>query len=354
MSAGFIFSTPLTTMTAFVEASEDDFVKFDTPGWAWGVLIAAVFALLALDLWRHREAHEPTLREASFESAFWVFCGLSFSAFMWWQFGGEATGEYIGVYVTEKALSVDNVFVWALLFSGMAIPLKYQHRVLFWGIFGALTLRAIFIFLGAELIQRFSFMLIVFGVILIITGLRIIKHRDDEEEEASTAGLNLLRRFIPVSDEFDGQKFFTMIDGVRHATPLFAALVVVELTDVIFAFDSVPASFGVANEPFTIIAANAFAIMGLRAMYFLLAGARETFHYLNHALGGILLFVGIKLTITPWYHLNIWYSLAIIATILVLAVIFSLHMARKHDHTDDIGTGPIVKDEDGFTRQHDH
>jgi len=313
----------------FADEATEEFLDLDVVPWQWGVLGAAIVALLAIDLYRHREAHAPTFREAATESTFWVFCGLMFSLFMIWQFGGQAGGEYLGVYLTEKSLSIDNVFVWALLFSSMKIPLQYQHRVLFWGIFGALFLRAIFIFLGAAIVTRFSWVLIGFGVFLIYTGIKIMRHTDDEGDEASTAGLRLLRKFMPVTDEFDGQKFFTVKNGVRTATPLFAALVVVETTDVVFAVDSVPASFGVANDPYTILAANAFAIMGLRAMYFLLADARERFHYLSHALGGILLFVGIKLSITPWYHIDIYVSLAIIITIMVAAIVFSIYKNKQ-------------------------
>jgi len=329
----------IASVTSFlaVEASDDQFLDLDVQGWHWVVLGIAIVLLLALDLFRHREAHEPTFREAATESTFWVMCGLGFALFFIWQFSGEAAGEYLGVYLTEKSLSIDNVFVWALLFSSMKIPLKYQHRVLFWGIFGALFLRAIFIFLGAAIVTQFSWVLVGFGVFLIFTGIRIMRHSDDEGDEASTAGLGLLRRFMPVSDEYDGQNFFTMQNGVRTATPLFAALVVVETTDVVFAVDSVPASFGVANDPFTILAANAFAIMGLRAMYFLLADARQRFHYLSHALGGILLFVGIKLSITPWYHIDIYVSLAIIITIMVLAIVFSVYKNRK----DEQVSGPL-------------
>lgn len=321
----------IAALHSFLLADERDgeFLDLDVQGWQWVVLGVAIAVLLAIDLFRHREAHEPSFREAAAESAFWVFCGLSFALFFVWQYGGEAAGEYLGVYLTEKSLSIDNVFVWALLFSSMKIPLKYQHRVLFWGIFGALFLRAIFIFLGATLVTRFSWVLVGFGVFLIYTGIKIMRHSDDEGEEASTAGLGLLRRFMPVTESYDGQKFFTMENGVRMATPLFAALVVVETTDVIFAVDSVPASFGVANDPYTILAANAFAIMGLRAMYFLLADARQRFHYLSHALGGILLFVGIKLSITPWYHIDIYISLAIIIVIMIAAIVFSVYKNKQ-------------------------
>ncbi|MDW3179489.1 MAG: TerC/Alx family metal homeostasis membrane protein [Acidimicrobiia bacterium] len=316
-------------MLLATEASDENFIDIDVPVWAWVVLGVCVVVLLGLDLWRHRHAHAPTFREAGIESIFWVVCSLIFGVFMFVQFGGTAGGEYLGVYITEKSLSVDNVFVWALLFSTMKIPLKYQHRVLFWGIFGALTLRAIFILLGSALVERFVGVLVFFGLFLVWTGIRIIRHREDEGENTSTAGLGLLKRFMPVTEELDGQKFFTMVNGRRAATPLFAALVVVEFTDVVFAVDSVPASFGVANDPYILIAANAFAIMGLRAMYFLLADARERFHYLSHALGAILLFVGIKLILTPWTHIDIGISLGIIGVILVLAVIFSIWKAKQ-------------------------
>lgn len=311
------------------EASSDNFIDIEVEPWAWGVLVVSVVALLALDLWRHREAQAPTFREAGLESIFWIVSSLAFGVFMFVQFGGTAGGEYLGVYITEKSLSVDNVFVWALLFSTMKIPLKYQHRVLFWGIFGALTLRAIFILIGSAVVERFVGVLVFFGLFLVFTGIRIIRHREDEGEGASTAGLGLLRRIMPVTDTIEDQKFFSVMNGKRAATPLFAALVVVEFTDIIFAVDSVPASFGVANDPYILIAANAFAIMGLRAMYFLLADARERFHYLSHALGGILIFVGIKLILTPWYHIDIGISLGIIAVILVLAIIFSIWKANQ-------------------------
>lgn len=325
------------------EADTSDFVSLSVPLWAWILLVASIVILLAIDLWRHRHAHAPSFREAGLESTFWVLCALVFGGFVFAQFGAQAGGEYLGVYLTEKSLSVDNVFVWALLFTSMGIPLKYQHRVLFWGIFGALTLRAIFILIGSQLVERFAIVLVFFGLFLIYTGFKIIRHRDNEGDNASTTGLAILRRFIPVSDEFDGQKFLTKLDGRRAATPLLSALVVVEATDVVFAVDSVPASFGVANDPYILIAANAFAIMGLRAMYFLLADARERFHYLSHALGAILLFVGIKLVVTPWYHIPIAISLGIIVAILIGAIVFSIQRAAKaeaagqqpeaHDHS---------------------
>ncbi len=319
------------------ETSRENFVDIDVSTFAWVALGVVIFAMLAIDLYRHRDDHEPTPREALTESLIWVLCGLSFGAVVAYAWGGEAFGEYISGYLIEKSLSVDNVFVWSMLFTSMAIPLKYQHRVLFWGIFGALALRAMFILIGSALISRFTWVLIFFGVFLIYTGLKVIRHKDDEGENTSQAGLGLLKRFIPVSEEFDGHKFLTKIDGKRAATPLLAALVVIEITDVIFAVDSVPAVLAVSNEPYIVFASNAFAILGLRAMYFLLANARERFHYLSHGLGGILIFVGIKMTITEWYHLNTYVSLAIIIAMLAAAIIFSERKnneleAASHNH----------------------
>lgn len=305
------------------ESSRDNFVDIDVGVSAWVVLGVVVFALLAIDLYRHRDDHEPTPRAALLESLAWIACGIAFGVGVAAVYGGEAFGEYISGYLIEKSLSIDNVFVWSLLFSTMAIPLRYQHRVLFWGIFGALVLRGVFILAGTALISRFVWVLVIFGVFLIFTGVRVVQHRDDEGEDAGTAGLSLLRRFMPVTEEYDGHNFTTMIDGKKAATPLLAALVVIEFTDVIFAVDSVPAVLAVSNEPYIVFASNAFAILGLRAMYFLLADAKERFHYLSHGLGAILIFVGAKMALSLWFHLNTFISLAIILLFVVLAIIFS-------------------------------
>ncbi|HEY0518990.1 MAG TPA: TerC family protein [Ilumatobacteraceae bacterium] len=308
----------------FVTSSDrSQFVDIHVSVGAWLALLGVIVLMLAIDLFRHREAHAPTPKEAATESIIWVVCGLAFAAVIAATFGGAAFGEFISGYLIEKSLSVDNVFVWSMLFATLSIPLKYQHRVLFWGIFGALALRATFIVLGSALISRFWWLLLVFGVFLVYTGTKIIRHRDDEDAEESTRGLGVLRKLIPVADELDGQKFFTRQNGRRAATPLLAALFVVELTDIIFAVDSVPAILAVSNESYLVFASNAFAILGLRAMYFLLANAKEKFHYLSHALGGILIFVGIKMTMSHWYHMNTYASLAIIVAMLVAAVVFS-------------------------------
>lgn len=316
-------------MMFVANADRSKFVDLNVPTWAWVALIAAIFVMLAIDLYRHRDDHAPTPKEALVESMVWVACGLAFAGVVAIAFGGDAFGEYISGYLIEKSLSVDNVFVWSMLFTTLAIPIEFQHRVLFWGIFGALALRAIFIVLGSALISEFWWLLLVFGVFLVYTGAKIIRHRADEGKEEATRGLGLLRKIMPVTDEFDGHKFFTKVNAKRAATPLLAALVVIEITDVIFAVDSVPAILAVSNETYLVFASNAFAILGLRAMYFLLANAKERFHYLSHALGGILIFVGLKMAVSHWYHMNTYASLAIIVAMLVAAIIFSLRKAKK-------------------------
>jgi tellurite resistance protein TerC len=314
----------------------DSFVDIDVSAAAWIALLVAIVVMLAIDLWRHREAHEPTTREALVESSVWIACGLAFGGVIAWAYGADAFGEYISGYLIEKSLSVDNVFVWSILFTTLMIPVKYQHRVLFWGIFGALTMRALFIFIGSALIAKFWWLLLVFGVFLVYTGIKVLRHRADEGQHQATRGLGLLRKVMPVSEELDGQHFFTRINAKRAATPLFAALVVIEITDVIFAVDSVPAILAVSNEPYLVFASNAFAILGMRALYFLLATAKEKFHYLSHALGGILIFVGIKMSISHWYHMNTYVSLAIIIAMLAAAIVFSMRRAAEieaeHQH----------------------
>ena len=252
-----------TLVAATDNGAENNFVDINAGIAAWVGLGVAVFLLLGIDLYRHREAHAPSMREALFESLFWVACGLGFSVFIFLAYGGGAFGEYLAGYLVEKSLSVDNVFVWSMLFSSMAIPVKYQHRVLFWGIFGALTLRAVFIFGATELLKQFTWLFIVFGLFLVYTGIKMIRHTDNEGEESVTRGTGVLGWFLPISEKLDGQKFFTRINGKRAATPLLAALIVVEATDVIFALDSVPAILAIAQDNYLVLSSNAFAILGL-------------------------------------------------------------------------------------------
>ena len=304
------------------------FVHLDVSAWHWVGLLGLIVLLLAIDLMLHRDNHEPTVTRAVVESSVWIGCGLAFAVVVLMMWGGQAFGEYLSGYVIEKSLSVDNVFVWAVIFSSFAIPLRYQHRVLFWGIFGALVLRAIFIFAGTALIEQFWWLLLVFGAVLVVSGVKVLRHRDDEGAHGHDRAVKLLGRFLPVRPELAGQQFLLREAGKWVATPLLAALVVVEVTDVIFAVDSVPAILAVSREPFIVFSSNAFAILGLRALYFLLGGARERFHYLSHALGAILVFVGIKMTVSHWWHMNTLLSLSVIVSILAAAIVGSTRRNR--------------------------
>lgn len=309
--------------------SSGNFVDLDVSALMWVGTVLFVVALIVVDLVRHREPHAPSMKEAAAESIVWVAISLTFAGFIAWHFGGGAAGEFLSGYTIEKALSVDNVFVWALLFSMMGIPVRFQHKVLFWGIFGAIVMRTVFVFAGASLIQRFSVVLFVFAGFLLFTGVKVIRHSSDEGGDAENVAVRLVRRFMPMSEQLDGQRFFTRLNGKRVATPLLAALVAVELTDVIFAVDSVPAILAVSREPFLVLTSNVFAIMGLRSLYFLLADAKEKLHYLSHALGYILVFVAIKMAASHWWHMPTGLSLSVIAGILAVAVAASLVRDRR-------------------------
>jgi tellurite resistance protein TerC len=301
--------------------------------WDWVGLVALIVVLLAIDLLLHRGNHEPTARRALVESAVWVACGLGFALVVLGTRGGDSFSQYLSGYVIEKSLSIDNVFVWAVIFSSFAIPARYQHRVLFWGIFGALLMRALFIFAGTALIEQFWWMLLVFGIVLLVSGVKVMRHRADEGAHGHDRAVQLLGRVLPVKSELSGQHFLVREAGRWVATPLLAALVVVEVTDVVFAVDSVPAILAVSRDPFIVFASNAFAILGLRAMYFLLGDARERFHYLAHALGAILVFVGLKMIASHWWHFPTVASLGVIVTMVVVAILASVAKTRRAART---------------------
>lgn len=329
----------MTPVLQFAAASStrDNFASFDVPAAVWVAFAVGVTTLLLLDLLLvHRKPHVITFREAAIESTVWIAIGISFTGVLFWWQGGQAAGEYIAGYLIEKSLSVDNVFVWAVLFSFFAVPAKYQFRVLFFGIFGALVLRTIFIFAGVALIERFDWVLYVFGAFLVFTAFKIARHSGSEIHPERNPVLKLVRKVIPTTNEYHGQKFFTIENGRRMATPMFTVLVMVEATDVLFAVDSVPAILAVSREPFIVVSSNAFAIMGLRSLYFLLAGMADRFRYLNIGLGVILGFVGIKMLIAGYYHMPVAISLAVIALVLTVTIVASL----KADKRD----GPPVPD----------
>jgi tellurite resistance protein TerC len=318
-------------MGSMVAASTSgDFASLDVPLWAWAMLVGVIGLLLTADLLIvHRRPHAVSIREAAVESAVWIALGVSFTVVIAAWGGGDAAGEYITGYLIEKSLSVDNVFVWAVLLSYFAVPAAYQFRVLFWGIFGALAMRAAFIFAGVAILERFDWVLYVFGAFLVITAIRIARHRETEVHPEHNPVLRLVRRVVPSTTEYDGQKLLTRRTGTLLATPLFVVLVLIETTDVVFAVDSVPAILAVSREPFIVFSSNAFAILGLRALYFLLGGMAGRFRYLNVGLGAILAFVGLKMLLADIYHLPIWLSLAAIGTALAGAVTASLIADRQ-------------------------
>jgi tellurite resistance protein TerC len=317
-------------LSASTTSTPAEFVSLTVPLWAWAALVAGITALLLADLLIvHRRPHAVSLREAAIESAAWIALGLSFSALLAWWFGAGAAGEYLAGYLIEKSLSIDNVFVWAVIFQYFAVPAKYQFRVLFWGIFGALVLRAIFIFAGVALLERFEWILYIFGAFLLFTAVKIARSHGAEVHPEANPVLRVVRRVVPSTTEYDGQRLFTRRTGRRLATPLLAVLVLVETTDVVFAVDSIPAILAVSREPFIVFASNAFAILGLRALYFLLAGMAGRFRYLNFGLGVILGFVGVKMLVVEWYHFPTWLSLAVIAVVLAVTVWASVRAERR-------------------------
>ena len=322
-------------LVAAESSGAENFASFDVPLWAWFALIGAITAMLVFDLLAvHKTAHVITIKEAAIESTIWISIGLAFGLVMlWWQ-GGQAAGEYYAGFLIEKSLSVDNVFVWAVIFSFFAVPRQYQFRVLFWGIFGALVLRAVFIFAGVSLIEKFDWILYVFGAFLLYTAVKIARHDETKQVDYNkNIAMRIVRKLVPTTDTYDGQKLFTLENAKRVATPLFTVLVLIEATDVVFAVDSVPAILAVSRETFIVFASNAFAILGLRSLYFLLGGMQGKFRYLNLGLGIILAFVGIKMLLIgrPFeVHMPTWLSLSVIILVLVVTIVASL-AADKRD-----------------------
>jgi tellurite resistance protein TerC len=291
----------------------------------WIALLIGILAMLLVDLLLHRDAHVISVREAAIWSAIWVAIGLAVGGAIWAFYGSEFGLQYFAGYVIEKSLAVDNVFVWAVIFSYFAVPRQYQHRVLFYGVVGALVFRAIFIAAGSVLIASFAWILYVFGAFLILTGIKMLRQRNEHIDPSKSKTLRLFRRFVPTTDEYDGQKFLTRRNGVLMATPLLAVVVVVEVTDIIFAVDSIPAIFAVTQEPFLVFASNALAILGLRAMYFLLADLIHRFVYLKAGLSIVLVWVGIKMIVShAWFTIPTAISLGVVIAIIAVSIIASL------------------------------
>jgi tellurite resistance protein TerC len=282
--------------------------------WVWAGFVGFVLAMLALDLGVfHRHTHEISMKEAGTWTAVWVGLALIFAIGLYIFYGADIALQFVAGYAMEESLSVDNLFVIIAIFTYLKIPRRYQHRVLFWGIIGALVMRGSFVALGVLLIERFDWVLYIFGVLLVLTGVRIAIRSDDAFDPADNKLIKIVRRFVPVTHELHGNRFFIMEHGRRHATPLLLALIVIELTDVVFAVDSIPAIFGITSHGFIVFTATMMALLGLRSLYFLLAGTLDKFRYLHYGIAFILVFVGIKMLVADYWHPHVWVSLAMIA-----------------------------------------
>ncbi len=295
-----------------------------------------VVAMLAIDLGVfHRKAHTVSIREAGSWTVVWITLALLFAVGLWLRNGSEQALAFITGYVIEYSLSMDNIFVFVLIFGFFAVPPAYQHRVLFWGILGALVMRGIMIGLGAALIDRFGWIIYLFGAFLVFTGIRMAFQKDESVDPESNPIVKLFTRFVPVTQGYEGDKFFIRRAGKLLATPLFVVLIMVETTDLIFAVDSIPAIFAVTTDPFIVFTSNVFAILGLRSLYFVLRGAVDKFHYLKVGLAAVLTFVGVKMLAGYWYHLPVGLSLGVIAALLGAAIVASLVRARRLDAGGD-------------------
>jgi tellurite resistance protein TerC len=295
----------------------------------WIVFNVFILIMLALDLGVfNRKAHEIGFKEAIIFSAVWILLALLFNIFIWYEFGKTKAVEYLTGYIIEKSLSIDNIFVFVLLFSAFNVPPAYQHKVLFWGVIGALLFRAVFIFAGIALIERFHWIIYLFGIFLIYTGIKIAREKGTKMDMANNRFLKLIRRFIPFTSEYHGSRFFVKQERT-FATPLFMVLVLIEFTDLIFAVDSIPAILAITSDPFIVYTSNVFAIMGLRSLYFALASSLKFFIYLHYGLALILVFVGIKMVGSNLFKLNPFVSLIIIALIITVSILASVIKTKK-------------------------
>jgi tellurite resistance protein TerC len=316
----------------------------DVPLWTWSAVLAVIAGMLAVDLLAHRREHVISLREAATWSAVWVSLGVAFGGVIWWAYGAQAGGEYFAGFLIEKSLAVDNIFVFALIFSYFAVPRQYQHRVLFFGVLGALVFRAVFIAAGAALIGQFQWVLYLFGAFLVLTGVKMYRQRSEHIDPSDNPVLRGARRLIPSTPDYHGKRFWVRQDGRWLATPLFFVLILIETMDIVFAVDSIPAIFAVTTDPFLVFTSNAFAILGLRSLYFLLADLMHRFIYLKAGLSAILVFVGAKMLLLDVVKIPIALSLAVIIGCLAVAVVASLRATRAEpepapDGPDATGEG---------------
>jgi tellurite resistance protein TerC len=296
----------------------------------WAAFGAFVVLLLALDLFvLHRDAHEIETREAAVLTAIWVSISLAFGGLLWWWQGGTVAAQYLTGYVVEWSLSLDNVFVFALIFSYFAVPKELRYRVLFWGVVLAIALRGVFIVVGASLLETFAWVAYLFGLFLVVTGIKVARHTSIEIHPERNPALRLLRRLVPVTQDYRGTRLLVRENGRRAATPLFAAFVLVASFDLVFAVDSIPAILAITTEPFIVFAANAFALLGLRSLFFLVSGAMQRLPSLNVGLGLVLAFVGVKMLVAEWWKVPIWVSLPVILGLLGGTALVSFLRGRR-------------------------
>ncbi len=302
--------------------------------YVWIGFLVFVFLMLALDLGVfHRKSHEVKIKEALIWSFVWITLALVFNYGIYVFMGEEKALEFLTGYVIEKSVSVDNLFVFIMIFTYFNVEPKYQHKILFWGILGALIMRAIFIFTGVALINKFHWIIYIFGAFLIFTGIKMLFHKDEKIDPDKNPLVRLFKKFMPVTTTNHGNKFFVKIGVKTFATPLFIVLLLVEFTDLIFAVDSIPAILAITNDTFIIFTSNVFAILGLRSLYFALAGITKYFYYIKYGLSAVLVFVGIKMTIVDIYKIPINYSLLTILVILLISICASLLFPKKENET---------------------
>lgn len=295
----------------------------------WLSVFAVILVMLMIDLFAHRKASEIRVKEAAGWSLFWVATGVTFGAWVWSYFGAEFGQQYFAGFLIEKSLAVDNVFIWAIIFASFSVPRKYQHRVLFLGVIGALVFRGIFIAAGSLILESFAWVLYIFAAFLIYTGIRMLSKRAEHDDPSNSKFYKWFSSVVPSTNEYNGQKLFTRVNGARVATPLLMVLVLIEFTDIVFAVDSIPAIFAVTSEPFLVFTANAFAILGLRAMYFLLADVMNRFVYLKTGLALVLIWVGIKMAIHDFVKVPTLLSLGVIVLILTVSIVASFRATKS-------------------------
>ncbi len=311
-------------------AASPALTPLDVPPIFWVAFCAGTSILLALDMFVfHRHSYEPTLRESALWTLFWCSLAAVFNVGVWWWFGKVHALEFLMGYLVEWSLSMDNVFVFVVIFAYFGVPLKHQYRVLFWGIIGAILMRLVFILAASSLLHYFEWTFYVFGAFLVYTAIKLAVSHGGESHPEQNIFVRICRRFLPVAPGSHGDRFFVRQNGTLYATSLFLVLIVIDVTDVLFAVDSVPAIFGITKEPFIVFTSNIFAIMGLRALYFLLAGVMSLFRYLNYGLSAILGFIGVKMLLHHWWEPSHALSLGIIVGLLGTSIVASLWAARR-------------------------